>query len=125
MIDIVVELIGGTEPAKSFMLEAIKRGKHVITANKALLSTHGREIFEAAAAHPVDVGFEASVGGGIPILRSLREGLNANRIESVHGIMNGTTNYVLTEMERTGEAVDVVVKRAQDLGYAEADHTLT
>ena len=88
----------------------------MVTANKALLALHGREIFGAAARRGVDVAFEASVGGGIPILRSMREGLAANRILSVHGIMNGTTNYVLTEMERTGEAFDVVLKRAQDLG---------
>ena len=91
----------------------------MVTANKALLALHGKEIFEAADAKGVDVAFEASVGGGIPILRSMREGLAANRIESLHGIMNGTTNYVLTEMEKTGEDFEVVLKRAQDLGYAE------
>ena len=95
----------------------------VATANKALLALHGAEIFDAANRRGVDVAFEASVAGGIPILRSLREGLAANRIESLYGIMNGTTNYVLTEMEQTGEDFDVVVKRAQDLGYAEADPT--
>jgi homoserine dehydrogenase len=120
-VDIVVELIGGYDVARRFILRAIERGRHVVTANKALLALHGAEIFDAAAGAGVDVGFEASVAGGIPILRSLREGLVANRIESVHGIMNGTTNYVLTEMERTGEDQAVVVKRAQDLGYAEAD----
>jgi len=120
-VQIVVELVGGYDVARRFLLTAIENGKHVVTANKALLSLHGKEIFEAAAAASVDVAFEASVGGGIPILRSLREGLDANRIESLHGIMNGTTNYVLTEMEKTGEAFEVVLKRAQDLGYAEAD----
>jgi homoserine dehydrogenase len=120
-VDIVIELIGGYEVAKRMILRSIELGKHVVTANKALLALHGKEIFSAAQQRGVDVAFEASVGGGIPILRSLREGLAANRIESVYGIMNGTTNYVLTQMEKTGEEFDVVVKRAQDLGYAEAD----
>ncbi|MGH0036873.1 MAG: homoserine dehydrogenase [Myxococcota bacterium] len=120
-VDIVIELIGGYDVARRFTLEAIAAGKHVVTANKALLALHGAEIFDAASAAGVDVAFEASVGGGIPILRSLREGLAANRIESVLGILNGTTNYVLTEMEKTGEAFEPVLKRAQDLGYAEAD----
>ncbi len=120
-VQIVIELIGGYDIAKRFTLRAIEKGKHVVTANKALLALHGGEIFAAASKAGVDVAFEASVGGGIPILRSIREGLVANRIESVHGIMNGTTNYVLTEMEKTGEAQEVVVKRAQELGYAEAD----
>ena len=120
-VSIVIELIGGYDVAKRMILRAIDAGKHVVTANKALLALHGKEIFEAAEAKGVDVAFEASVGGGIPILRSMREGLSANRIESLHGIMNGTTNYVLTEMEETGEAFEVVLKRAQDLGYAEAD----
>jgi homoserine dehydrogenase len=122
-VDIVVELVGGYDFARKLILESIEAGKHIVTANKALLALHGKEIFGAAAKQGVEVAFEASVGGGIPILRSLREGLNANRIESVHGIMNGTTNYVLTEMEKTGEDLDIVVKRAQDLGYAEADPT--
>ncbi len=122
-VDVVVELIGGYDIARKFTLEAIENGKHVVTANKALLAKHGKEIFDAAAKRGVDVAFEASVGGGIPILRSMREGLAANRIESLHGIMNGTTNYVLTEMEATGEDFEVVLKRAQDLGYAEADPT--
>jgi homoserine dehydrogenase len=117
-------LIGGYDVAKRLILRSIDAGKHVVTANKALLALHGAEIFAAARARGVDVAFEASVGGGIPILRALREGLSANRIDSVHGIMNGTTNYVLTEMEQTGEDFEVVVKRAQDLGYAEADPTL-
>jgi homoserine dehydrogenase len=122
-VAIVVELIGGYDAARRLMLRSIEAGKHVVTANKALLALHGAEIFGAAARRGVDVGFEASVAGGIPILRSIREGLVANRIESVHGIMNGTTNYVLTQMERTGEPQEVVVKRAQELGYAEADPT--
>ncbi len=122
-VSIVIELIGGFDVAKRMILRAIDAGKPVVTANKALLALHGKEIFDAAARREVDVAFEASVGGGIPVLRALREGLAANRIESLHGIMNGTTNYVLTEMEQTGEDFDVVVKRAQDLGYAEADPT--
>jgi homoserine dehydrogenase len=122
-VEIVVELIGGYDAARRLMLRAIEGRKHVVTANKALLAVHGKEIFEAAAARGVDVAFEASVGGGIPILRSMREGLAANRIESVHGIVNGTTNYMLCEMEETGEPFEVVLKRAQDLGYAEADPT--
>lgn len=122
-VEIVIELIGGYDVARRMTLAAVEAGKHVVTANKALLALHGAEIFEAARAKGVDVAFEASVGGGIPILRSLREGLAANQIESVLGILNGTTNYVLTEMEKTGEAFEVVLKRAQDLGYAEADPT--
>ena len=120
-VEIVIELIGGYDSARRFVLQSIEAGKHVVTANKALLALHGAEIFAAASRRGVDVAFEASVGGGIPILRSIREGLVANRIVSIRGIMNGTTNYVLTEMEETGEDFDVVVKRAQDLGYAEAD----
>jgi homoserine dehydrogenase len=120
-VEIVIELIGGTGAARKITLAAIEQGKHVVTANKALLAMHGREIFAAAAARGVDVAFEASVGGGIPILRSLREGFAANRIESLHGIVNGTTNFVLTEMEKSGAPFDAVLKRAQDLGYAEAD----
>jgi homoserine dehydrogenase len=120
-VDIVVELIGGYDVSRRLILRTIEQGKHVVTANKALLALHGAEIFAAAARRNVDVAFEASVGGGIPILRSMREGLSANRIESIHGIMNGTTNYVLTEMEKTGEPFEVVLKRAQDLGYAESD----
>ena len=122
-IDIVVELIGGTEPAKSFMLEAIKHGKHVITANKALLATHGKELFEAAAAHEVEVGFEASVGGGIPVIKALKEGLAANSIEVIRGIMNGTANYILTMMTEHGTPFDEVLKDAQEKGFAEADPT--
>jgi homoserine dehydrogenase len=120
-VSIVVELIGGISVAKRLILSAVEHRKHVVTANKALLALHGREIFDAARRQGVDVAFEASVGGGIPILRSMREGLAANRIESLHGIVNGTTNFVLTEMERTGEPFEVVLRRAQELGYAESD----
>jgi homoserine dehydrogenase len=122
-VDITIELIGGYDVAERLILRSIEAGKHVVTANKALLAIHGKTIFDAASQRGVDVAFEASVGGGIPILRSIREGLAANRIESLHGIMNGTTNYVLSEMEETGEDFEVVLKRAQDLGYAEADPT--
>jgi len=122
-LDIVVELIGGMEPARTFMLEAIKHGKHVVTANKALLSVHGKEIFEAAVANNVEVGFEASVGGGIPVIKSLKEGLVANRINSIMGIMNGTANYILTKMTDHGVPFDEVLKDAQELGFAEADPT--
>ena len=122
-VDIVVELIGGIDVARRFTLQSIEAGKHVVTANKALLALHGAEIFGAAARRGVDVAFEASVGGGIPILRSVREGLAANHIDALYGILNGTTNYVLSETEETGEDFDVVLKRAQDLGYAEADPT--
>ena len=120
-VEIVIELIGGTGAARKITLAAIEQGKHVVTANKALLAMHGKEIFAAAAARGVEVAFEASVGGGIPILRSLREGLAANRIQSLHGIVNGTTNFVLTEMEKSGTPFDAVLKHAQELGYAEAD----
>ena len=120
-VEIVIELIGGTGAARRITLAAIEQGKHVVTANKALLALHGKEIFAAAAGRGVDVAFEASVGGGIPILRSLREGLAANRIQSLHGIVNGTTNFMLTEMEKSGAPFDAVLKHAQELGYAEAD----
>jgi homoserine dehydrogenase len=120
-IDVVVELIGGIEPAKTFILLAIEAGKHVVTANKALLSIHGREIFDAARVHKVEVGFEASVGGGIPVIKALKEGLVANRIDSVMGIMNGTANYILTQMNDHGLPFAEVLKDAQKKGYAEAD----
>ncbi|NNL86073.1 MAG: homoserine dehydrogenase [Myxococcales bacterium] len=120
-ISVVIELIGGYDAAKQLTLRAIEAGKHVVTANKALLAVHGEEIFAAARRRNVDIAFEASVGGGIPILRAMREGLSANRIEALYGIMNGTTNYVLTEMEKTGEDFEPVLARAQALGYAEAD----
>lgn len=120
-IDIVVELIGGYGIAKSLVLEAIAAGKHVVTANKALLAVHGTEIFAAAHAKGVMVAFEAAVAGGIPIIKALREGLTANRIEWVAGIINGTTNFILSEMRDKGLDLDVVLKEAQRLGYAEAD----
>ena len=122
-VELVVELIGGYDVARRLTLRALERGKSVVTANKALLALHGKEIFDAARRGGADIAFEASVGGGIPVLRALREGLSANRIESVHGIINGTTNYVLCEMEHGGEPFEVVLKRAQELGYAEADPT--
>ena len=120
-VELVVELIGGYDAARRLILRALERGKPVVTANKALLALHGKEVFEAARRGGADVAFEASVGGGIPVLRSLREGLAANHIESVHGIINGTTNFVLTQMEQAGEDFEVVLKRAQELGYAEVD----
>jgi homoserine dehydrogenase len=122
-VDVVVELIGGYTIAKELVLKAIENGKHVVTANKALLAVHGNEIFKAAAAKGVIVAFEAAVAGGIPIIKALREGLSANRIEWVAGIINGTTNFILTEMREKGLAFDDVLKEAQRLGYAEADPT--
>src|SRR5574343_1152907 len=122
-IDIVVELIGGYGIAKALVLEAIAAGKHVVTANKALLAVHGSEIFAAARAKGVTVAFEAAVAGGIPIIKALREGLTANRIEWIAGIINGTTNFILSEMREKGLDFDVVLKEAQRLGYAEADPT--
>ena len=122
-ISIVVELIGGIEPAKSFILQAIEHGKHVVTANKALLSMHGREIFDAASKKGVEVGFEASVGGGIPVIKSLKEGLVANKILSIMGIMNGTANYILTKMTDHATPFAEVLKDAQEKGFAEADPT--
>ncbi len=122
-IDIVVELIGGYGIAKQLVLEAIEAGKHVVTANKALLALHGNEIFAAANRKGVMVAFEAAVAGGIPIIKALREGLTANRIEWIAGIINGTTNFILSEMRDKGLDFDVVLKEAQRLGYAEADPT--
>ncbi len=122
-IDIVVELIGGYGLARELVLEAIAAGKHVVTANKALLAVHGTEIFEAARAKGVMVAFEAAVAGGIPIIKALREGLTANRIQWLAGIINGTTNFILSEMRDKGLDFDVVLKEAQRLGYAEADPT--
>jgi len=122
-IDIVVELIGGHGIAKALVLEAIAAGKHVVTANKALLAVHGTEIFAAAHAKGVMVAFEAAVAGGIPIIKALREGLTANRIQWVAGIINGTTNFILSEMREKGLDFDVVLKEAQRLGYAETDPT--
>jgi homoserine dehydrogenase len=123
-IAICVELVGGIEPARAFILKAIENGKHVVTANKALLALHGAEIFAAAQANGVKIGFEASVGGGIPIIRSLREGLVANRITSIFGILNGTSNYILTRMTQEGKGFREILKDAQRLGYAEADPSL-
>ena len=122
-IDIVVELIGGYGIAKALVLEAIAAGKHVVTANKALLAVHGTEIFAAAHAKGVMVAFEAAVAGGIPIIKALREGLTANQIQWVAGIINGTTNFILSEMREKGLDFEVVLKEAQRLGYAEADPT--
>jgi homoserine dehydrogenase len=122
-IDIVVELIGGYGIAKQLVLEAIAAGKHVVTANKALLAVHGTEIFAAAHKKGVMVAFEAAVAGGIPIIKALREGLSANRIHWVAGIINGTTNFILSEMRDKGLAFGDVLKQAQALGYAEADPT--
>ena len=122
-IDIVIELIGGYGIAKTLVMEAIAAGKHVVTANKALLAVHGTEIFAAASAKGVMVAFEAAVAGGIPIIKALREGLTANRIQWVAGIINGTTNFILSEMRDKGLDFGVVLKEAQRLGYAEADPT--
>jgi homoserine dehydrogenase len=122
-IDVVVELIGGYTLAKEAVLKAIANGKHVVTANKALLAVHGTEIFEAARRKGVMVAFEAAVAGGIPIIKALREGLTANRIQWIAGIINGTTNFILSEMRDKGLPFDVVLTQAQTLGYAEADPT--
>lgn len=122
-IDIVIELIGGYDTAKRVILDAIAAGKHVVTANKALLALHGEEIFDAAVRKGVDVGFEASVGGGIPVIRALTEGLAGNTIESIYGIINGTSNYILSRMTHEGHSFEEVLTDAQRAGYAEADPT--
>ena len=122
-VQIVVELIGGYSPARELVLQAIANGKHVVTANKALIARHGNEIFAAAQAAGVMVGFEAAVAGGIPIIKALREGLAANRIEWIAGIINGTGNFILTEMRDKGRDFADVLAEAQALGYAEADPT--
>ena len=122
-ISIVIELVGGYEPARTFVLEAIKNGKHVITANKAMLATYGNQIFAAAQKKGVDVGFEASVGGTIPIIKTLKESMAANKFNSIVGIMNGTCNFILTKMTDEGKPFDVVLQEAQKLGFAEADPT--
>jgi homoserine dehydrogenase len=122
-VDIVVELIGGCDTARALVMEAIAAGKHVVTANKALIAQHGNEIFAAASARGVTVAFEAAVGGGIPIIKAIREGLAANRIEWVAGIINGTGNYILTEMREKGRSFAAALADAQALGYAEADPT--
>jgi len=122
-IDIVMELIGGIEPAKTFILQAIRNKKHIVTANKALLALHGDEIFREAYRFGVDVNFEASVGGGIPLIRSIKEGLVANRIQSIFGILNGTSNYILSKMTDEGKDFKEVLREARERGYAEADPT--
>ncbi len=122
-IDIVIELVGGIDPAKSFILKAIRNRKHIVTANKALLALHGDEIFREAQRFGVDVNFEASVGGGIPLIRSIKEGLVANRIDSIFGILNGTSNYILSKMTDEGRDFKEVLREAQEKGYAEADPT--
>jgi homoserine dehydrogenase len=122
-IDIVIELIGGYEPAHTFLLQAMAAKKHVVTANKALLATRGNDLFQAAEENGVDIAFEASVGGTIPIIKTLKESLVANHIQSIFGIMNGTANFILTKMTDDGEPFDVVLKEAQRLGFAEADPT--
>ena len=122
-VNVVVEAMGGIEPAKSLILAAIDAGKHVVTANKALLAEHGNEIFSAAQAKGVNVAFEAAVAGSIPIVKALREGLAANRVSSIAGIINGTCNFILSTMRDTGRSFDDVLKEAQRLGYAEADPT--
>ena len=122
-VDIVIELIGGYDAAKRIILDALAKGKPVVTANKALLAVHGEEIFEAAARHKVDLGFEASVGGGIPVIRALTEGLAANTVLSLYGIINGTSNYILSRMTCEGQGFEDVLAEAQAAGYAEADPT--
>jgi homoserine dehydrogenase len=122
-LDIVLELMGGIEPARTLVLKAIARGKHVVTANKALLAAHGNEIFAAAQRAGVMVAFEAAVAGGIPIIKALREGLTANRIEWIAGIINGTSNFILSEMRKNGVSFAAALKEAQARGYAEADPT--
>ncbi|GAA3911298.1 homoserine dehydrogenase [Halomonas cibimaris] len=122
-VDVIVELIGGYETARELVLKAIENGKHVVTANKALIAVHGNEIFQAAHEKGVIVAFEAAVAGGIPVIKALREGLGANRIEWVAGIINGTGNYILTHMRDEGRAFEDVLAEAQALGYAEADPT--
>ena len=120
-IELVIELIGGTGIARKVVCAALEAGKRVVTANKALLASHGDEVYAKAAEHGGDIAFEAAVGGTIPVLRALREGLCADRVLALHGIVNGTCNFVLTEMESRGETYGSCVKRAQELGYAEAD----
>ena len=122
--DVVVELIGGTTVAKEIILKAIERGRHVVTANKALLAESGEELFKKARERGVSLKFEASVGGGIPVIKALREGLSGNRIKRIYGIINGTANYILTEMTEKGINFETALKKAQRLGYAEADPTL-
>lgn len=122
--DVVVELVGGTTIAKTFILEALEQGKSVVTANKALMAKYGKELFAAAEKNGAEIAYEASVAGGIPIIKALREGLAANRVNSIYGIMNGTCNYILTRMEREGLDFEPILKDAQKLGYAEAEPSL-
>lgn len=122
-VDVVIELIGGYEPAKGFILKAIEQGKHIVTANKALMAVHGQEIIEAANRNNVSVMFEAAVGGGIPVISAIKENLCANRFQSILGILNGTCNFILTKMTEEGSDFAPVLKEAQELGYAEADPT--
>ncbi len=122
-IEIIIEVIGGVEPAKNFVMQAIKTGRSVITANKELIAKHGKEILATAEENGVDLFFEASVGGGIPIIAPLKENLAGNKVNKIMGIVNGTTNYILTKMSSEGKKFDEVLKQAQDLGYAEADPT--
>ncbi len=122
-IDIVIELMGGYKPALSFIMQSISNKKHVVTANKALLAKHGKEVFEAIKKHKVNIGFEASVGGGIPIIRCIKDNLAANRFESIYGVVNGTGNYILSKMTDEGKNFQDVLKEAQEKGYAEADPT--
>ena len=121
--DVVVELIGGTDPARDYVLRALAAGKHVITANKQLVAQHGDELFEAARAAGVQLRFEAAVAGVVPVIRVIQESLAATRIEKVFGIVNGTTNFILSEMAATGASYEATLARAQELGYAEADPT--
>ena len=123
-VQIVVETIGGTGIAKTFVLAALNAGKAVVTANKKLLAEYGKEIFDTAAKNKVDIYFGASVGGGIPIIRAVREGLAGNEIQQIHGILNGTCNYILTRMENEGKPFDEILADAQKLGYAEANPSL-
>ena len=123
-VQIVIELVGGLEPARTFIQKALRQGKHVVTANKALLAHHGPELFEEARRHGVMLGFEASVAGGIPLIRAVKEGLAANRILSAFGILNGTCNYILSKMTDEGRDFSLVLKEAQAMGYAEADPSL-
>ncbi|HEX6836137.1 MAG TPA: homoserine dehydrogenase [Polyangia bacterium] len=123
-IEIIVELVGGEEPARTYLLDAIARGKHIVTANKALLAAHGEEIFAAAEQRGVDVYYEASVGGGVPIIRALREGLASDRVDELVAIVNGTSNFLLTTMTEEGRALEPILKEAQERGYAEADPSL-
>lgn len=123
-VAVVLELVGGLEPARTWLLRAMAAGKHVVTANKALLATHGRELFAEARRRGVFLGFEAAVAGGIPIIRALRDGLAANRIQALYGIVNGTANYILSTMTDEGRPFDEVLREAQAQGYAEADPTL-